>query len=260
MDEDFDQNRNRDQRDYDREHWRNQRRMSNREPRRQGWGMEEEPSDRGYYGRGYGYGESPYTSYPPNYENRISSGESPYTDYGPATGRGRGGYGESPYTSHPPASYTGRYSSGESPYTDYGPSYTRQQGMQRFMPRNMRGRSMDRDYEEEWDYYEPTTYSYTEIWMIPGPDTGKGPQGYNRSDERIEDDICDRLMLHGRVDASDISVNVDHGEVTLAGTVHSRQEKRMVEDTAESVMGVKDVHNQLKVKHEGQTGNEESQV
>jgi len=76
---------------------------------------------------------------------------------------------------------------------------------------------------------------------------GKGPRGYTRSDERIEEEINDRLTWHPDIDASDVDVRVQHGEVTLAGTVDSRFMKRLVRDVADSVDGVKDVHNTLEI-------------
>jgi hypothetical protein len=45
-----------------------------------------------------------------------------------------------------------------------------------------------------------------------------------------------------------IEVQVDNGEVTLTGTVDDRRTKRLTEDIAESVYGVKDVHNRLRVQ------------
>ena len=76
---------------------------------------------------------------------------------------------------------------------------------------------------------------------------GKGPRGYARSDERIREDVSDRMWLDSRLDASDVEVNVANGEVTLAGTVRSREEKRRAEDIAESVPGVRHVQNNLRV-------------
>ena len=38
-----------------------------------------------------------------------------------------------------------------------------------------------------------------------------------------------------------------NGEVTLVGVVRERPEKRMAEDAAEQVSGVREVHNQLRV-------------
>ncbi len=94
------------------------------------------------------------------------------------------------------------------------------------------------------------TITYAEFWLIPGPHAGRGPRGYQRSGQRIEEDVCERLSQHGQLDASDIHVKVQDGEVTLTGTVGSRQEKRMAEDALDSISGIKDVHNQLRVQQE----------
>lgn len=84
-----------------------------------------------------------------------------------------------------------------------------------------------------------------------GPHAGRGPRGYQRSDERIREDVCDALCAHGYIDASDIEVTVANGEVTLVGVVRERPEKRMAEDAAEQVSGVREVHNQLRVSPGG---------
>lgn len=81
----------------------------------------------------------------------------------------------------------------------------------------------------------------------PGPYTGRGPRGYHRTDERIVEDINDRLTLSGEIDATDVSVECSDGEVTLSGTVDSRMERRTAEAIADSVPGVKDVHNELQI-------------
>lgn len=80
-----------------------------------------------------------------------------------------------------------------------------------------------------------------------GTFAGRGPKGYQRSDDRILEDVCDRLTDAADVDASEIEVNVANGEVTLSGTVRGRGEKRRSEDLAESIAGVRDVHNNLRV-------------
>jgi len=83
---------------------------------------------------------------------------------------------------------------------------------------------------------------------------GKGPRNYTRSDDRIKDDINDRLSDDPWVDASDIEVTVNSGEVTLTGTINERSEKRRAEDIAEEISGVKHVENRLRVgKREGST-------
>lgn len=85
---------------------------------------------------------------------------------------------------------------------------------------------------------------------------GRGPQGYKRSDERISEDINEDLTQDPELDASNITVEVHDGEVTLRGTVSDRQAKRRAEDLAESCSGVKEVQNQLRVKREEGTESE----
>lgn len=77
---------------------------------------------------------------------------------------------------------------------------------------------------------------------------GRGPKGYIRTDQRILEDVCERLSRDDHVDASDVTVRVENGEVTLEGTVETRHMKRRAEDIAEEVAGVTDVHNQVRVK------------
>ena len=81
---------------------------------------------------------------------------------------------------------------------------------------------------------------------------GRGPRGYTRSDERIREDVSDRLADNPILDASDIEVTVSGGEVTLSGSVDSRYSKRLAEDLAEEVSGVKHVQNNLRVRQTGQ--------
>jgi osmotically-inducible protein OsmY len=80
-----------------------------------------------------------------------------------------------------------------------------------------------------------------------GPHAGKGPVGFQRSDERIRELVCEALTDDGEVDASGIEVSVKGGEVTLTGAIEDRRMKRLAEDCVEAVPGVKDVHNQLRV-------------
>jgi len=80
---------------------------------------------------------------------------------------------------------------------------------------------------------------------------GRGPKGYRRSDERIKEDVNDRLSDDYYLDASDVEVSVENTEVTLTGTVRNRSDKRRAEDLAESVSGVTNVENRLRVKQSG---------
>ena len=114
------------------------------------------------------------------------------------------------------------------PYTEYGrQAYGGPYGRERFGAR-------------EW--------SSTEGWRVPGPHAGRGPRGYQRSDERIREELNDRLTAHGHIDATDIECRVVNGEVTLTGFVDSRAAKRAAEDIADDLYGVREVHNQLRVR------------
>lgn len=84
-----------------------------------------------------------------------------------------------------------------------------------------------------------------------GVHRGKGPKTYQRSDQRIVDDINDVLTDDPYVDASDVEVNVANGEVTLSGMVDNKGIKRRVEDLVEGVSGVKHVENRLRLRFPG---------
>jgi len=84
-----------------------------------------------------------------------------------------------------------------------------------------------------------------------GQHRGRGPKGYSRSDERIREDINDRLTDDEWIDATEIDVMVRSGEVTLNGTVDSRDDKRRAEDIAYDAIGVRDVQNNLRVQSKG---------
>ncbi len=109
------------------------------------------------------------------------------------------------------------------------------------------GRRNDQEdeYEDEYDaiYYWANQKAYS----APGPYTGIGPRGYRRSDERIQEDVCMRLAQHGQIDARDIQVNVEQGQVTLTGTVDNRRMKRITEAAVDAIPGVVDVHNRLHI-------------
>jgi hypothetical protein len=140
-------------------------------------------------------------------------------------------------------------------------------------PRNdYYARDYDRDYYGRFarDYdrynYGPSNYGYDYDWLYPsgwayndynnnysnrGQYYGTGPSNYTRSDDRIQEDVNDRLTWDGRIDASDVNVDVNDGVVTLTGSVDRRWDKRIAEDDADDVMGVVDVNNQLRVRNRG---------
>jgi hypothetical protein len=77
---------------------------------------------------------------------------------------------------------------------------------------------------------------------------GRGPRGYRRSDQRIAEDVSDRLTDDEYLDASDLEVTIQDGVVVLEGAVDTRASRRRAEDIAESVSGVRDVMNRLSVR------------
>jgi hypothetical protein len=77
---------------------------------------------------------------------------------------------------------------------------------------------------------------------------GRGPKNWRRSDERIRDEVAERLTEHHDVDASDMEIEVKDGEVTLTGHVATRLQKRIAEEIALHCSGVHDVQNRLSVK------------
>lgn len=81
----------------------------------------------------------------------------------------------------------------------------------------------------------------------PSGHRGRGPRNILRSDERIADDLIERLTRDEEIDASEILVAVDAGAVTLTGEVPERRMKHLAENLAVSVQGVRDVHNRLLV-------------
>lgn len=93
----------------------------------------------------------------------------------------------------------------------------------------------DRDYGDRGERERPRT-----------DHRGKGPRGYVRSDQRIEEEIHARLTDDPSVDGTEIEVSVKDGEVTLSGSVASRFERRRAEDIVDQVSGVRHVRNDLR--------------
>jgi hypothetical protein len=88
-------------------------------------------------------------------------------------------------------------------------------------------------------------------WLHPGceeaPHRGRGPRKYRRPDDRIIEDVVERLTENPWLNAEDIQVSCENGEVTLTGTVQNRAMKWIAEDEAYCVWGAKDVRNQLRI-------------
>lgn len=240
-------------------------------------------SGRGY-GRAYGEDDSRdrdrergYSSYGNRPESRSFRPEDYRADYG------QGSYSDDAYgardyqsgnISHPETydAYAGRSRAGQSWDSNrdfdrsyfaggsgYGPGYgpEDERGRARY---EGEGRQRDhgpggRDHRGFWDRAGDTVAS----WL--GDDEarrrheadqrashrGKGPKGYKRADDRIREDVNERLTDDLWLDASHIEVTVKDSEITLTGTVASRDDRRYAERIAESVSGSTHVQNNLRV-------------
>lgn len=255
--------------DYRYEGWR-ARERGDRPDRwgRSDWSRDEEDFGRGregsrrYEGWGGGYGRGREGSYAGGYGSELPRGSA-----GPGRGdweREReswGGYG---------AGYGGYgYAGGSRPYGgEYGGGYRGESsGRGEYSPWN-RGPQGGYGGGETGGYarggyggYGPSREFNEGGWGgYQGPGAGRGtsyagrgPKGYQRSDERVREDVNEELKRHPGLDAEDIEVRVERGEVTLTGTVPERRMKRMAEECAEACSGVDDVHNQLRVKKENES-------
>jgi hypothetical protein len=113
--------------------------------------------------------------------------------------------------------------------------------------------SSEPPYRDAWGWQRPpSSLMYPTGWTsVPRPGSatyrGRGPRGYARSDEQLRTEVCDRMADHPMLDAGNIDVSVENGDVRLQGTVSDRAARRLAEDIADSVSGVRDVHNELRV-------------
>jgi len=233
-DYDYDYRRNRSEREYyDEPYYRSQGGEYEEQYYRGQGGGYEEPYNRGYGGERsrYGYGRSGYYSEP--YRSRYSSRYSsePYGAYD----YGRFEYGD---RAREPYYRRGREEGYREPY--YRGGYGRGAEERGFFERAG-------DEIKSWFGDEEAERRRRADEIRKGLYAGRGPRGYQRSDERIREDINDRLTDDWYIDASDVEVIVNNCMVTLTGRVDSREDKRRAEDIVESVSGVTDVSNQLRV-------------
>jgi hypothetical protein len=186
--------------------------------------------DRGQYG--LGAGDPGQTGGGEDYQ-RYGWGQGWSQDQGRDRGYGTRGFGDADY--EPPRVQSSYME--QRPRTGYSTSPTRDRG--------------DRDFEMGHGFgADGLRGAYGSSERSPElPRRGRGPRSYQRSDERIREDLCERLM-QAWMDADDVDVRVEKGEVTLTGTVKSRDEKRAIEDLAEEVLGVTEVTNEIRVARE----------
>ena len=199
-----------------------------------------------------GYGRSSFDAEPAIGQEGYSSG-----GYGPATYANRAGRGFRSFTGSDfgGADFAGpqrHYGAGRSPATPYGAygagSYG--EGTYGAAPRREYGYGgqSERGFFERAGDEVASWFGDADAARRRQQDhRGHGPAGYIRSDERIREDASDKLTDDWRVDARAIEVSVASGEVTLDGSVPSREQKRRAEDLIDSLSGVKHVQNNLRV-------------
>jgi len=172
-------------------------------------------------------------------------------NYGGGSGGGyQGGYGGSGYGGSTGTDYTGGGQGGFGSHSGYGGAQGGYGGSQggstgagSFGSRGSFGSSNDQGFRGR-DFGSPGSDLRS---SQRGSFSGRGPKGYTRTDDRIREDVCERLSMDDDVDASEIEVQVKDGEVTLEGSVQTRSMKHQAEDLADGLPGVKDVHNRLRV-------------
>jgi osmotically-inducible protein OsmY len=70
-----------------------------------------------------------------------------------------------------------------------------------------------------------------------------------RPDQQILQDLKNALVMNAAADSYEVNERVHAGKVTLTGSVQSYQEREMAGRLAEGVLGVREVDNQVLVKH-----------
>jgi osmotically-inducible protein OsmY len=90
-----------------------------------------------------------------------------------------------------------------------------------------------------------------------GPGRVEETEAAGSEDARIRSEVSACLTDDWYVDGTEITVSVADGEVTLDGVVENRAEKRLAEDCADSVEGVVDVRNNLRIRKPDQAKGED---
>ncbi len=80
--------------------------------------------------------------------------------------------------------------------------------------------------------------------------TNSGPRSRRKSDESLTQEIREILTADPELEATDIEVEVEGGAVTLRGAVVDSDARLLAEELVESLSGVREVHNRLRVERE----------
>jgi osmotically-inducible protein OsmY len=81
-----------------------------------------------------------------------------------------------------------------------------------------------------------------------------------RTDSELQQAVLSELRWGSRVDETEVGVEVQHGVVTLTGTVPNWAKRVAAEEAAHSVYGVLDVANDIEVKMPGTPGRTDTEL
>jgi len=207
---------------------------------------------------GYG-GQSQYSGSPGGQSDYGGQDDDRYSGQRDYEGRrGQGGYGTSGSQGYGSQDY------GSQGNVQHGADYGTQYSEERDWRQQQRGQGssgyarsgFDRQSGMASRPYERQGYGYgnREAGATLQSNRGRGPKNFTRSDERITEDINEKLSDDDLLDATGLNVEVKQGVVTLTGTVEQRWMKHMAEDIAERCSGVKDVENNIRVSRMEQSG------
>ena len=228
------------------------------------------PSGGGGYGGMERQWQSPSQEFIASHDRYGQGGYGP-SQYGQSSGQSQ--YGPSPYgQSQFNQGWSDQYGNYMGPQGPYGQQYG-QQGLYGQQGSSMQpgqygqqgfqgGSQRDNVYGQQGSYGGSQGISGSQQGLygsqgqrgLHGQESfrGRGPKGYTRPDERIKEEICERLTRHPEIDASDIEIEARQGVITLTGSVDHRSLKHLVEDLVENVSGVKDIENRIAVKSQSQ--------
>lgn len=217
-------------------------------------------SQSGDYGSGSDYYSEPSASQYGSSRNResgqgFSRGGSD-SSYGQNYGQGYSqGYGQHHYGQGFGQSSGRNYGSRSAASSGRGSGYEGQSFGSQSGIRDQYGYGSQQSYGGQSSRGQGRSASMGQDWnqnLGSGNYRGKGPKGYQRSDDRLKEMVCERLTDDASIDASTFSVTVKNGEVTLEGTVRDRSTKHRAEDIVEACGGVKEIHNNLRVDRSSQ--------
>jgi hypothetical protein len=192
------------------------------------------------------------------YGGGSGPGDWPSSDYSRDRGGRDFGYGASGDQGyrHEPQMWEGPFSDHSEPQGYYGTGHTYGDGGVGFGGGYGEDRTSQATFGPDRPFWGGGYGDYSHLrGSPPAPRQGvfgrmfhRGPKGYQRSDERLCEDISERLMHAGSIDSSDVSVQVTAGKVTLEGTVPDRYMKHYIEDLVDACPGVQDIDNKVRVE------------